>query len=192
MPGLAGLPALLGRVTLEEAERGQSGAAAGEGPPARLLDSMLTQMAGQRSARRRRSVLLAVAASVVVLAGGGAGAAVLVSATRTAQPAHHVAVGPVWDKASGHDVATNVRASVMYRPRTWGTEMSVWVSGVPVGTTCQLWVVDHSGRRMVAGGWQVPQNEQAIWYPGSAPVAAASIGSFQITSQGRTLVTMSS
>ena len=90
LAGLAGLPALLGRVTLKEAERGQSDPVTDEAPPAQLLDSMLTKMERRRTARRRRNALLAVAASVAVIA-GGAGAAALVSRT-TVQPQQHHAV----------------------------------------------------------------------------------------------------
>ena len=192
LAGLAGLPALLGRVTLEEAERGRRDAATTEAPSPLLLNSMLTEAAKRRNARRRRSALLAVAASVVVFVGGGAGAAALVSATQapTSQSQHHDAVD--WEKVSGRNGATNVIASVKYRRQVWGTEISTWVSGVPAGTRCQLWVIDSSGRRTLAGGWQEPAVEHGIWYPGSVAVAAGSIRAFQVTSHGKTLVTVSS
>jgi len=191
LAGLAGLPALLGRVTLEEAERGQSGVT-DEAPPALLLDSMLTELAKRRHARRR-SVLLAVAASVAVLAGGAAGAAAVVSGVSgtTARPQHHV-VAAAWTRVSASDAATKLTASVKYRQQSWGTEVNVWVEGVPTGTRCQLWVIDTSGRRMAAGGWQVPVNDQGVWYPGSAPVSAENIRGFQITAHGKNLITVAS
>jgi Putative zinc-finger len=185
LAGLAGLPALLGRVTLEEAERAPAGAPHSD-PPPQLLDSMLTDLARRRSVKRR-NLLVAVAASVAVLAGGGAAAAVLTPGT-TQQP---TAAGR-WTTDSARSTATDVSAIVRYRPQSWGTEIHVWVSGVPSGTRCQLWVTDSSGRRMVAGGWDVPPSSGDVWYPGSAPVAAESISSFQITSHGKTLVTLSS
>jgi anti-sigma factor RsiW len=190
LAGLAGLPALLGRVTLDEAERGPSGVATGEAPPALLLDSMLTELAKRRRARRRRSVLLAVAASVAVLAGGAAGAAAAVSDV-SGTTAHHV-VAAAWTRVSASDAATKVTASVKYRQQSWGTEMNVWVAGVPTGTRCQLWVIDTSGRRMAAGGWQAPANDQGVWYPGSAPVSAENIRDFQITAHGKNLITVAS
>jgi anti-sigma factor RsiW len=189
LAGLAGLPALLGRVTLEEAERGPGGAAQLQAPP-QLLGSMLTEQARWRGAKRRRNILVAVAASVAMIAGAGAAAAALVSGT--ARPPAAAAHEVRWTTVSAHNAATNISASVRYRPRSWGTEMNVWVSGVPVGTKCQLWVTDSSGRRMVAGGWDVPTAEEAAWYPGSAPAPADAITSFQITAHGKTLITLTS
>jgi hypothetical protein len=194
LAGLAGLPALLGRVTLEEAERGRRDAATAEAQSPLLLESMLTEAAQRRNASRRRSVLLAVAASVVVFAGGGAGAAALVSAIQapTSQSQHSVAVGPEWEKVSGRNAATNVIATVKYRRQVWGTEIDTSVSGVSAGTRCQLWVIDSSGRRTLAGGWQEPVIGHGNWYPGSVAVAADSIRAFQLASHGKTLVTVSS
>ncbi len=190
LAGLAGLPALLGRVTLEEAERAPGGATGQPAPP-QLLDSMLTELARRRNARRRRSILVAVAAAVVVIAGGSATTAALVSGPAP-RPSNPVVAAAPWHTVSARNVATDVSASVKYRPQIWGTELSVWVSGVPAGTKCQLWVTDSSGRRMAAGGWDVPAAAQDVWYPGSAPVTAESIASFQITSHGKTLVTLTS
>ncbi len=189
LAGLAGLPALLGRVTLQEAELEPGTAAEMQAPP-RLLDSMLTEQARRRRAWRRRNMLVAVAASAAVIAGGGAAAAVLGgnAARPPAAAAHEVR----WTTLAAHDAATGVTARVRYRPQSWGTETSVWVSGVPAGTKCQLWVTDSSGRRMVAGGWDVPAADEGVWYPGSAPAPADSITSFQITSHGKALVTLTS
>ncbi len=74
LSGLAGLPALLGRVPLADAERLT---AAGPGlpdmaePPAELLNGLLRRVAARRRARRWRSVL-ALAAAVAIAAGGTA------------------------------------------------------------------------------------------------------------------------
>lgn len=184
LAGLAGLPALLGRVTLEEAERVPGGTAERDAPP-HLLDSMFNELARRRNVKRR-NLLVAVAASVAVLAGGGAAAAVLTPGTAQRPPAAH------WTTESGRNAATDVSAIVRYRPQSWGTEIHVWVSGVPSGTRCQLWVTDSSGHRMVAGDWDVPRGSEDVWYPGSASVTAESISSFQITSHGKTLVTLNS
>ncbi len=189
LAGLAGLPALLGRVTLEEAERGPGDAADDVTPPEGLVDSMLDEMARRRNARRRRSVLLgagAVAASVVVLVGAGAWVRALVSGP-AAPPHGQVVTEPAWRTDSVRDNATNISASVKYRPERWGTEMSVWVSGVRHDTQCQLWVTDASGRGVMAGSWHVSHDGRGDWYPGSTTIAASDIESFRITSQGKTL-----
>ena len=184
LAGLAGLPALLGRVTLEEVERGPADADAMP-PPERLLTSML-DTARRRRAARRRNMVLAVAASAVVLVGAGAGAQALVSGGPAA--VKHVQAAPPWEHVSSTNTATNVSADVKYLKRPWGTETSVWVSGVPYGTKCQLWVKDSSGRRTQVGSWYYDDGK--AWYPGSTAVAAASITSFQITAHGKTLVSV--
>ena len=50
----------------------------------------------------------------------------------------------------------------------WGTQLAVKVSGIPVGTSCQLWVLGPGGSRTLAGGWVTDNHEGAVWYPGSA------------------------
>jgi hypothetical protein len=146
---------------------------------------MLTDLARRRSVKRR-NLLVAVAASVAVLAGGGAAAGVLASGPGARQPAVH------WTMDSGHSTATDVSAVVRYRPQSWGTEIHIWASGVPSGTRCQLWVTDSTGRRMMAGSWDVPPSSEDTWYLGSAAFTAESISRFQITSHGKTLVTLNS
>ncbi|MGE5289317.1 MAG: zf-HC2 domain-containing protein [Micromonosporaceae bacterium] len=185
LAGLAGLPALLGRVTLEEVERGSVEAEHAGPPPERLLTSML-DTARRRRAQRRRNVVLAVAASAVVLVGAGAGAEALISGP--AVVAQHSPQGPRWEVVSHTDAATNVSAQVKYVQREWGTETSVWVSGVPYGTKCDLWAMSSSGQRTLVGSWRY--EDERAWYPGSTAVAAASIKSFQITAHGKTLVTV--
>jgi anti-sigma factor RsiW len=182
LAGLAGLPALLGRVTLDEVERGSVDEYAGP-PPERLLTAMLEE-ARRRRAQRRRNVVLAVAASAVVLLGAGAGAESLISSPPAAKP--HAAMR--WEVVAHTDAATNVSAEVKYAERSWGTETKVWVSGVKYGTKCDVWAKDASGRRTLVGSWWY-ENGRA-WYPGSSAVEAASITSFQITAHGKTLVTV--
>jgi anti-sigma factor RsiW len=183
LAGLAGLPALLGRVTLDEVERGSVDEYTGQ-PPERLLTAML-DTARRRRAQRRRNVVLAVAASAVVLLGAGAGAESLISPTATVQ---HPVAGPRWETVSHTDATTNVSAEVKYAEQPWGTETKVWVSGVKSGTKCDLWAKDAAGRRTLVGSWWY-ENQRA-WYPGSTAVEAASITSFQITAHGKTLVTI--
>ena len=49
-------------------------------------------------------------------------------------------------------------ASVSYRSMGWGTQLAVKVSGIPVGTSCQLWVVGPGGRRTLEQpGWLPPK-----------------------------------
>jgi predicted anti-sigma-YlaC factor YlaD len=185
LAGLAGLPALLGRVTLAEVERGLADAAYAPEPPERLLNSMLAETARRQRARKRRSALLAVAASVVLLAGVGAGVDELVGRPPAVT---HSAAAPDWETVSHTNTATHVSAEVKYVQRAWGTETKVWVSGVRYGTSCDLWATDAAGQHTLVGSWSY--KDEHDWYPGSAAVTAASITSFQITAGGKTLVSV--
>jgi Putative zinc-finger len=196
LAGLAGLPALLARVTAGEA----LALAATDGPPPampatgrqappELLATVIDLTAARRRRRRWRDASLAVAAALVVAAGvfGGlrlgsspAPPAAASGVTYAGQPN-----GP-WRLAS--TTAAGMSASVSYRSMGWGTELAVKVSGIPVGTSCQLWVVGANGRRTLAGGWVTDDREGAVWYPGSAGVAASGVRGFRITVGGtRTL-----
>jgi Putative zinc-finger len=187
LAGLAGLPALLGRVSLDEVERGLNTSAGRAAPTGRLLDSMLTEVARQQRTTRLRRVMLAAAAAVVLLAGAGAGAGVqaLLSGSSSATPPAAVSH---WRKVSGRDPTTKVIGEVRFLRRSWGTQTDVAVGGVKYGTRCELWVTDTAGRRVAVGGWQY--KDEGSWYPGSTAVATGSIRSFQITANGKTLVTL--
>ena len=80
LAGLAGLPALLGRVPLEDAERLALGdEELGGEPPAELLDALLRQVAARRRARRWRVIAAAAAAAIIAVGGGGLAAESLMS-----------------------------------------------------------------------------------------------------------------
>jgi hypothetical protein len=72
-------------------------------------------------------------------------------------------------------------ATVQYRPMGWGTQLAAKVTGIPVGTACQMWVVEPDGSRVLAASWITDDNEGTVWYPSSAAVAAQKVSSFVIT-----------
>ena len=195
LAGLAGLPALLRRIPVGEAQQlaeddlGEppgAGLPGAEVPSEEMLRSLLARTTRVRQARRWRG--LAAAAAVVLVAGaagaagwnalhhagGGAGSAV---------PAH-------FTSATATNPATHVAATVRYAAQGWGTVLDTQVKNVPTGARCQLVVTDSSGHTTVVGGWTTSYDEGSVWYPGSAPVARDSVRSFQITSQGKVLVTV--
>jgi len=75
LAGLAGLPALLGRVPASEAERLilHSADFQDPQPPAELLSSLLSQVAKRRASRRWNGILAAAAAIIIAVAGGAVG-----------------------------------------------------------------------------------------------------------------------
>ena len=84
---------------------------------------------------------------------------------------------------------TGATASVSYSQRSWGAAFEVLVDHVPVGTTCQLWVVHPNGTRTQVAAWTTAHDEGTVWYPGSMPSSAQPISSFQITANHKVLLT---
>ena len=202
LAGLAGLPALLSRVSVEEAfalagvealsregsaPEGAShqGRAGGREAPPDLVASVIDLAAARRRRRRWRDAGLGVAAALIVAAGvfGGLG----ISSGSSSPPALS---GPSYaGQANGPwrtvtTSASGMSASVAYRPMGWGTELAVKVSGIPVGTSCKLWVIGANGSRTLAGGWVTDDREGTVWYPGSAGMPDSGMRGFQVTVSG--------
>jgi hypothetical protein len=192
LAGLAALPALLGRVPLEDAERLALDDAELRDlaePPAELLDSLLRRVAGRRRARRWRGVAAAAAAAIIAI-GGGIGGGILVSQGHGSTPpsSTHVVKPPTFpDLVRGSNPATHVSAAVYYGPRKSGTSMQVQVSGIRNGMSCLFWLTTSSGQHLLVSGWVV-NSKTGNWYTASSPVAAASVRSFDISAGGKVLV----
>lgn len=192
LAGLAGLPALLRRVPVGEAQQftDDTGNVPGDEMPSDLmLPALLSRTARIRQARRWRGL---AAAAAVVLAAGTAGA-IGYSAVHQAGPQASVASG----KPAGHftlvsasDPQTHVGATVRYTAKAWGTAIDTLVKGVPANTRCQLEITDSAGHTSVVGGWKTTYDEGSTWYPGGTSVALDSVRSFQVTSHGKVLVTV--
>jgi hypothetical protein len=202
LAGLAALPALLARVTAEEA----MALAAGDGPPPadraggladprqappELLATVIDLTAARRRRRRWRDASLAVAAALIVAAGvfGGLRLGSSPAPPPTASGAIYAGQpnGP-WRVATTS--ADGMSASVSYRSMGWGTQLAVKVSGIPVGTSCQLWVIGPGGRRTLAGGWVTDDHEGAVSYPGSAGLSTSGVQGFQVTVGGTQTLTL--
>ena len=57
-----------------------------------------------------------------------------------------------WQTARTTSALHGITATVRYNKEPWGTAMDIQVSGVPDGTTCQLWVTDSQGVHLAAAG----------------------------------------
>ncbi|MGN6794947.1 MAG: anti-sigma factor family protein [Streptosporangiaceae bacterium] len=179
LAGLAPLPALLHRVPLEDAERilltSQPPPKVTE-PSPDMLDALLHQVGAKRRTRRFRGLFTAAAA--VLIAVGGAAAV----AEAIAPHQHHQQIETA--------TATNglLGATVRYGESTWGTRMSVQVSGFKKWTACEFYVLTKEGRRVLAGGWLVGPDANEIWYPVHSRVEEADVTGFLITTaSGKTL-----
>ena len=181
LAGLAGLPALLRRVPADELRRLLLDDAVSlvPGPP---LSVLLTRVAWARRRRRYLSVAVAVVAATAVISGW-------LGLRPLARPP--ASVPPWWTvTVESVNLVTRAGAYVRYAPEPWGTELQVRVTGIAVGTRCQLWVTGPSGQHEDAGGWIVEPGQQAMWHPASVPFAAAVLRSFQVRASDKVLVTV--
>jgi hypothetical protein len=201
LAGLAGLPALLRRVPTAEAERlavaDQADPAdpAAEEPAAddKMLPALLARTAQTRRVRRWRELAAAAAVAVLALGAGAAGASVLGSGTSPSASSSHVQAPAkhTWHTVSAVDSTTGATLTVKYASVPWGTTMTVRVSGIPAGTVCEFVVTDTNGRHFVVGGWRVNYRGWPVWYPASTWLPDASLGSFQVTADGKVMASVS-
>jgi len=192
LAGLAGLPALLARVSTEEAialaaTEGPFPGAAGDAaePPRELLATVLDLTAARRRRRRWREAGLGVAAALIVAVGvvgglrlGSSPAPLTNVATGQSALYNGPADGPMATVTGKSGV---MAATVSYSPMGWGTQVDVKVSGIPVGTNCQLWAIDANGNRFLAGNWVTHNDEGQVWYPGSVGLPSKNVAAFQVT-----------
>ncbi len=189
LAGLAGLPALLARVSAEEAialaatsvppPSGRDDEA--REPPRELLGAVLDLTAARRRRRRWREVGLGVAAALIVAAGVFGG---LRAGTSPAPPSQVALNNPGPASGPWQTLSASVRgmsATVSYRPMGWGTQLAAKVNGIPIGTSCDLWVIGRNGKRTLAGSWVTDDREGTVWYPASASVTSKGVRGFQIT-----------
>jgi anti-sigma factor RsiW len=189
LAGLAGLPALLGRVPFEDAERLALGDEELEEAPAELLDALLAQVSARRRARRWRGIAAAAAAAIIAVGGGGLAGAILTShphapAQATGQQDSYL--------ARGSNPATHVTAAVYYSSANSGTKMQVGVTGIPNGTHCKFWVTTTAGQHLLVGGWTVNDyRSSGNWYTASTTVPMSQLRSFDISgAHGKILVSV--
>lgn len=192
LAGMAGLPALLGRVSEQQIEHLA-------GPSEELLDSLLARAAAERPPSlsrfsRRLWMPLSAAAAVVLLVGfvlggllwgGGVG-------QPNPRPSESVSAPPTVavEQAAATDPTTHVSARVKMARQDWGTALSIRLDNAPGGDRCSLIVWSKSGRRDVAASWQVEQEGYGD-YEGSTMIFREQLSAFQVvTTDGKTLVTV--
>ena len=191
LAGLAGLPALLARVNPDEISRicadDTVRTVTEDRPPEELIGTVLDLAEARR--RRTRWRFLASAAAVVVIAGGLFGG-LASTGTSTQIVKVPVAGGPVnWETVQATSKISQATASVSYAHQQWGEAFKVLADRIPVGTTCQLWVVHPDGTRTQVASWTTARDEGTVWYEGSMASTAGAISSFQITANHQVLLT---
>ena len=181
LASLAGLPAMLRKVPIVEAERlatpEQDPELAGV-PSAELLTSLIARTANVRRVHRWRTLASAAAVAIVALGSGAAVASALQSPGSPGPP-----VPTAWHQTRGTGAVTGAHLTVRYRQEPWGTEMMVNVAGLRPGSVCQLRVTDATGGTAVVGSWKAwPGNS---WYPASTWLSEPDLRSFQVTINGK-------
>jgi hypothetical protein len=189
LAGLAGLPALLRKVPQAEAVA----LAAADASFGRREDlpsgDTLRYLLGQTGKHRRKGLRTrAAAASAAGLVAGAAMIAGWHAAHSSAQPP--VASAPRWaGTAWAASPLTRATAILKFAARPWGVQLGLRITGIPVGTTCELEVIGENGQTVTAGSWTITSGP-ANWYPASASLPLSQVRDFVVTSGSRILVTV--
>jgi anti-sigma factor RsiW len=133
-----------------------------------VLQRALRQIRAESAAKRRRRAALLASAAAVVLG--------VTLTTGVAVGRSGVPVGPV--RASATDAGTGAALAVSFAETSGWSHISAAVSGVPVGTRCELVLVGRDGRQTVAAGWKVTAGESTV--DASALVDPADIASVRL------------
>ena len=93
-----------------------------------------------------------------------------------------------WETIHTTSKITGASATIHYSQELWGNAFEVLVDHIPIGTTCQLWVVHPDKSRTLVAAWTTAHDEGHVWYAGSMPSTAKPISAFQITAGGQVLL----
>jgi hypothetical protein len=156
-------------------------------PGPALLERAVEEVRSAARAKRRRRMFLVAAAVALIVAGP------LVTLGVTGSPGHGDARPSQTVSAAGAD---GVRAKVLITDTSWGTNLSVVLSGVHGPLTCELVAVGRDGSRQTASTWSVGDEayggpghpgQFTVW--GATGFSRAQIDHFDVrTLDGRTLV----
>jgi len=174
LASLAGLPGLLGRLSLQEATGSDLL------PPPSLLPRVLAAVESERGERRRRlrrwkSATAALAAAAVSVA------AVLVVALLVAGPTPRPLVASAGVRATGE-------ATLESRP--WGTSLHLRLQDLPPASTYTAWAVADSGARSAVATWG-PTSDGAAEVTGATALTSAQVRLVIVaTGDGRPLLSL--
>ena len=186
LASLAGLPAMLRKVPIVEAERlaapEQDPELAGV-PSAEMLTSLISRTANVRRIHRWRTVAAAAAVAIVALGGGAFVANALQPPGGQPSGQGTVSTHRPWHKTSGTGPAVGTHLTVRYRNEPWGTQMEVNATGLQPGSVCEFQVTDATGGKSVVGSWKAWPGTS--WYPASTWLGEKQLHRFQVTIDGK-------
>jgi predicted anti-sigma-YlaC factor YlaD len=140
--------------------------AGGAEPAIAVPHAVLNELAARRRTSRRRWAALVGAVAAACLALG-------------------VAAGPVFNRPPPPDASYSVQSgnglsfSVDLARKTWGTELAVSGSSMPLDGTLSLWIRDRDGSEDRACAWTATPSGR-IKVTGATPVQLASIASVEL------------
>lgn len=177
LAGLERLPALLDALPVPDAVALTGGirpAATAVEPGGSVPRKVLDELAARRRKVRRRWTALVGAVAAACLALG-------------------IAVAPLLNPQPQPDASYSVQAesglrfSVDLARKTWGTELAVNGSSMPLDGTYSLWVRDRDGGEDRACAWTATPSGR-IRVTGATPVQLASIASVELRDEGQKAV----
>jgi hypothetical protein len=176
LASLAGLPGLLGRLSLQEATGSDLL------PPPSLLPRLLETVESERGGRRQRLRRWQTAtAALAVAAAAAAAATVLALAPDLTGPAPRSLVA-----APG--VPTTGEVSLDARP--WGTAMQLHLQDLPPASSYTVWAVADSGVRSAVATWG-PTPDGTAEISGATALAPVQVRSLVVaTGDGRQLLSL--
>lgn len=168
LAGLQGLPALLGALPVPDAVAltGSPRPVAVHEPGSSVPRAVLDELAARRHKVRRRWAALVGAVAAACLALG-------------------VAVGPMLSPPPEPDASYSVQSgnglqfSIDLARKTWGTELAVNGSKLPLDGTLSLWIRDRDGGEDRACAWTATPSGR-VKVTGATPVQLASIASLEL------------
>jgi len=180
LASLAGLPAMLRKVPIVEAERLAAADSEGtEVPSEEMLRSLVGRTVNVRRIHRWRTVAAAAAVAIMALAGGAA-----VTNALQSSPGHPAVA---WHMASATGPVPGARLTVKYRHQPWGTQMEINIKGLRPGSVCNLQVTDKSGTTMPVGSWVAWDGSD--WYPASVWLDERDLRAFKVIIDGKLVAT---
>ncbi|MGO4189713.1 anti-sigma factor family protein [Pseudarthrobacter sp. TAF60_1] len=165
---LESLPALLDALPVPDAVAltGSSRSAPTAAPVTSVPKAVLVELAARRRKSRRRWAALVGAVAAACLALGVAAGPLL---TRPPQP----------DASYSVQADSGLRFSVDLARKSWGTELAVNGSSMPLSGTYSLWVRDRAGGEDRACAWTATPSGR-VKVTGATPVQLASIATVEL------------
>lgn len=168
LAGLQGLPALLSGLPVPDAVAltGSPRPVAVHEPGSSVPRAVLDELAARRRKVRRRWAALVGAVAAACIALG-------------------VAVGPMLSPPPEPDASYSVQSgnglqfSIDLARKTWGTELAVNGSKLPLDGTLSLWIRDRDGGEDLACAWTATPSGR-VKVTGATPVQLASIASLEL------------